>query len=78
MKAMVEEMYEDRKKAKRTGGKDKGNPHNLKKQSKGKEEENPTCSHCKKKGHEEAMCWKLHPELLPKKFKERVKKRPQP
>jgi hypothetical protein len=30
MKAMVEEMYEDRKKAKRTGGKGKRNPHNFK------------------------------------------------
>jgi hypothetical protein len=26
-------------------------------------EKKPTCSHCKKKGHEEAKCWKLHPEL---------------
>jgi hypothetical protein len=21
----------------------------------------PTCSHCKRKGHEESQCWKLHP-----------------
>ena len=25
------------------------------------EGENPTCSHCQRKGHEEAKCWKLHP-----------------
>jgi hypothetical protein len=66
MKAMVEEMYVDRKKAKGTGSKSKGKPHNFEKQSKEKEEEKPTCSHCKKKGHEEEMCWNLHPERLPK------------
>jgi hypothetical protein len=32
MKVMVEEMYEDRKKAKGTGGKGKGKPHNFEKQ----------------------------------------------
>jgi hypothetical protein len=42
---------------------------------KGKEEEKPTCSHCKKKGHEEATCWKLHPERLPKKFKDKGKQK---
>jgi hypothetical protein len=31
MKAMVEEMYEDRKKAKGTSGKGKGKPHNFEK-----------------------------------------------
>jgi hypothetical protein len=31
MKAMVEEMYEDRKKAKGTGGKGKVKPHNFEK-----------------------------------------------
>jgi hypothetical protein len=36
MKSMVEEMYKDRKKAKRTGSKGKGKPHNFEKQSKGK------------------------------------------
>jgi hypothetical protein len=33
---------------------------------KNKEQEKPTCSHCKKKGHEEEKCWKLHPELKSK------------
>ena len=35
----------------------------------------PTCSHWKKKGHEEETCWKLHPELLPKKIKDKEKKK---
>ena len=35
-----------------------------------KEEEKPTCSHCQRKGHEEAKCWKLHPEFKPKWFKD--------
>lgn len=25
----------------------------------------PTCSHCGKKGHSEAKCWELHPEMRP-------------
>ena len=33
-----------------------------------KESERPTCSHCQRIGHDEARCWKLHPELKPKKF----------
>jgi hypothetical protein len=33
-----------------------------------KEDEKPTCSHCKKEGHDEARCWKLHPELRPKRY----------
>jgi hypothetical protein len=28
--------------------------------------EGKECSHCKMKGHEEAQCWKAHPELAPK------------
>jgi hypothetical protein len=35
----------------------------------------PTCSHCKRKGHEESQCWKLHPELRPKKFKDKGKQK---
>jgi hypothetical protein len=34
-----------------------------------KEYEKPSCSHYKKEGHIEAKCWKLHPKLRPKKFK---------
>ena len=33
------------------------------------EGEKPTCSHCQKKGHADAKCWKLHPELKPKWFR---------
>jgi hypothetical protein len=75
MKAMVEEMYEDQKKAKGTSGKGKGKPHNFEKQSKGKEEEKPTCSHCKKKVQEDETCWKLHLERLIKKFKDKGKQK---
>ena len=32
-----------------------------------KEGEKPTCSHCHK-GHDVSKCWKLHPELRPKKY----------
>jgi hypothetical protein len=54
-------------------------PHKFENKSKGKckskksatvnkVEDKPTCSHCKRRGHEEAQCWKLHLELRPKKF----------
>jgi hypothetical protein len=36
-----------------------------------RKEENPPCKHCKKEGHDEDRCWKLHPEKRPKWFKER-------
>ena len=32
-----------------------------------KEGEKPTCSHCQK-GHDVSKCWKIHPELRPKKY----------
>ena len=35
-----------------------------------KEEEKPTCSHCKRKGHEEKKCWKLQREFKLKWFKD--------
>lgn len=31
-----------------------------------KEGEKPTCSHCKKEGHDDSKCWKMHPEKRPK------------
>jgi hypothetical protein len=34
-------------------------------------EENLSCKHCKKEGHDDDHCWKLHPEKRPKWFKER-------
>ena len=33
-----------------------------------KEGEKPTCSHCQK-GQDVSKCWKLHPELRPKKYR---------
>jgi hypothetical protein len=33
-----------------------------------KEDEKPSCSYCKKEGHDDDKCWKLHPELKPKWF----------
>jgi hypothetical protein len=29
---------------------------------------NPSCTHCKKSGHDDEHCWKLHPEKRPKQF----------
>jgi hypothetical protein len=34
-------------------------------------EGNLSCKHCKKEGHDDDHCWKLHPEKRPKCFKER-------
>ncbi|XP_057844927.2 uncharacterized protein LOC131054430 [Cryptomeria japonica] len=33
-----------------------------------KEGEKPTCSHCKKEGHDDSRCWKLHPKKRPKRY----------
>lgn len=44
----------------------KGNKATILKKEEG---ERPTCSHCQKKEHADAKCWKLHPELKPKWFK---------
>ena len=38
-----------------------------------REGERPTCTHCKKDGHEESKCWKLHSELRPKQFHKKGK-----
>jgi hypothetical protein len=35
-----------------------------------RKEEKPSCKHCKKEGHDEELCWKLHPKKRPKWFKE--------
>ena len=59
-------------------------PHKFEKQSKEKgkskktttmkkDEDNPICSHYKKQGREEEKCQKLHPQMLPKKFKDKGK-----
>jgi hypothetical protein len=44
-------------------GKHKSKKKNIMKKD---EEQKPTCSHWKKKGHDENHCWKLHPELKKK------------
>jgi hypothetical protein len=36
-----------------------------------RKEEKPSCKHCKKEGHDEDRCWKLHLEKKPKWFKEK-------
>jgi hypothetical protein len=28
----------------------------------------PSCTHCKRSGHDEEQCWKLHPKKKPKQF----------
>lgn len=33
-----------------------------------KEDSKLACSHCKKEGHEDAKCWKLHLEPRPKQY----------
>jgi hypothetical protein len=33
-----------------------------------REEGNPSFTHCKKSGHHDENCWKLHPEKRPKEF----------
>jgi hypothetical protein len=40
-----------------------------------REEGNPSCTHCKKDGHDDEHCWKLHPEKRPKQFGERGRQR---
>lgn len=47
-------------------GKHEEDDHAKKTMTKKKKEEKPSCAHCKKKGHDEEHCWKLHPELKPK------------
>jgi hypothetical protein len=34
-------------------------------------DENPSCKHCKKEGHDEDRCWKVHPEKRLKWFKKK-------
>jgi hypothetical protein len=53
-------------------GGDKGNgsgggTNNSSKGKGDKKKSNVTCTHCSKTGHTHAKCWKLHPELAPKK-----------
>ncbi len=38
-----------------------------------KEGEKTICKHCSRYGHDEAHCWKLHPEMKPKEFNNKGK-----
>ena len=55
-------------------GKQKENGFNGKKNASIKEEEEKNiCKHCSKEDHDEANFWKLHPEMKPKKLKNKGK-----
>jgi hypothetical protein len=54
-------------------GKSKFKGHIKKNDSVKKEGEKLTCKHCSKDGHNEDHCWKLHPEMRPKKFNNKGK-----
>ena len=57
-------------------GKEKGGKWKGKKNASVKQEgEKITCKHCSKEGHDEAHCWKLHPELRPKKKNKKGKQK---
>jgi hypothetical protein len=49
---------------------DKRKRNGKKENSVARKEEKPSCKHCKKEGHDEDRCWKLHPEKRRKWFKE--------
>jgi hypothetical protein len=53
-----------RKEDKRKGNGKKENPVTIR-------DEKLSCKHCKKEGHDDDHCWKLHPEKRPQWFKER-------
>ena len=40
-----------------------------------KEGEKTICKHCSREGHEQAHCWKIHPEMRPKKTTTRENKK---
>lgn len=40
-----------------------------------RKEAKPSCTHCEKKWHDEEHCWKLHPELRPKRNDIKEKKK---
>lgn len=60
---------EDKKKPFQSGEKGKKSKGKLKKNTYVKKEgEKPMCKNCSKESHDEAHCWKLHPELRPEIF----------
>jgi len=54
---------EDSKKKGKSKGRKTATAHKI--------DDRPTCTHWQRIGHEKARCWKLHPELKPKKFQTR-------
>jgi hypothetical protein len=54
-----------------SGKEDKRKWNGKKENSVARKEEKPSCKNCKKEGHDDDRCWKLHPEKRPKWFKER-------
>jgi hypothetical protein len=50
---------------------DKRKENGKKTNSMTRREEKLSCKHCKKEGHDDDHCWKLHPKKRPKWFKER-------
>jgi hypothetical protein len=58
---------------KRDKGKRKFKGNGRKNASVNKEGEKLSCKHCSKDGHDEDHCWKLHPEIKPKKFNNKGK-----
>lgn len=67
---------EGKKKPFQSGEKGNKSKRNLKKNAFVKKEgERPMCKNCSKEGHDEAHCWKLHPELRPKKFNNKGKEK---
>ena len=56
-------------------GKKKVKGKGKKNESVKKEGEKLACKYCSKYGHDEAHCWKLHPEMKPKKFNNKGKQK---
>jgi hypothetical protein len=50
---------------------DKRKWHGKKANAVERKDEKPSCKHCKKEGHDEDRCWRLHLDKRPKWFKEK-------
>ena len=69
LEAIGKKIYEQgRKKPFKGKAKEKTSKGKFKKNAYFKKEgEKVVCKHCSKEGHDETHCWKLHPEMRPKK-----------
>jgi hypothetical protein len=63
-----ERMYKKITSIQKTISKGKGKGKDKRTTTTKKEEGKSSCTHCQKDGHDDEHCWKLHPELRPKKF----------